>query len=85
MQRVLTLFVRHASFVRKLGESGKLRLTADMTQVRLLCRSYRCSSTLVQLELALAPLQAYSGCKVSELGQAYKAIRYNVKLRELNY
>ena len=74
MQRVLMLFVRHASFVRKLGESGKLRLTADMTQVCVPMMSL-CQLTLAQLELALAPLQAYSGCKVSELGQAYKAIR----------
>ena len=32
--RVLHVFVRHVSFLRDLGEGGKLRLAADMAQVR---------------------------------------------------
>jgi hypothetical protein len=32
--RVLHVFVRHVSLLRNLGEGGKLRLAADMAQVR---------------------------------------------------
>ena len=34
MQRLLLSFVRNASLVEALSEAGKLRLAADMAQVR---------------------------------------------------
>ena len=33
-QRCITLFIRHASLLRPLGEGGKMRLAADFAQVR---------------------------------------------------
>lgn len=32
-QRAITLFIRHASLLRPLGEGGKMRLAADFAQV----------------------------------------------------
>lgn len=32
-QRAIELFIRHASFIRPLGENGKMRLAADFAQV----------------------------------------------------
>ena len=33
--RVIDLFIRHASLLRPIGEGGKLKLAADMAQVKV--------------------------------------------------
>lgn len=98
MQRLLLSFVRNASLVEALSEAGKLRLAADMAQVRAvhvtrrlmmeltegLCiqcgrarqpsRNLRfCAHTKV--ELAIAQLQRGAGVRLSDLGEAYLALR----------
>lgn len=57
--RLLLVFLRHASFVRPLGESGKLQLTKD----------------LAQIEFALGPLIDAVGLKTSDLGMPFQALR----------
>uniref|UniRef100_A0A8C7UDZ5 Conserved oligomeric Golgi complex subunit 5 n=1 Tax=Oncorhynchus mykiss TaxID=8022 RepID=A0A8C7UDZ5_ONCMY len=67
-QRCITLFIRHASLLRPLGEGGKMRLAADFAQVRrrAVLTLYSCSHCL-----AVAPL-----CRrVSELGKPYRLLR----------
>lgn len=44
-QRAITLFIRHASILRPLGEGGKMRLAADFAQVRKM-RVIRLSFTI---------------------------------------
>ncbi|KAI8813141.1 Golgi transport complex subunit 5-domain-containing protein [Cladochytrium replicatum] len=59
-QRVVTVFLRHASIVRPLSESGKLKLASDMTQ----------------LEFALSQWFSGTGMKLeTALAESYKALR----------
>jgi hypothetical protein len=58
--RTLEFFVRQASLVRPLNESGKLKLTSDMTQ----------------LEFALNQWMTGTGVKLEHVtGESYKALR----------
>lgn len=56
--RVLTFFVRHASLVRPLSESGKLRLTRDMAELELVV-----GQNLFQVEQLGAPYRALRALK----------------------
>ena len=65
---VMRAFARHITLVRPLGESGKLRLAADMAHFEL------------ALEPLLAAAKGPSKLKLSDLGQAYGELR---SLRQL--
>lgn len=64
MKDVLRTFVLHASIAKPLGESGKLQLTSDMTELEFALSAFMAEGT-----------QSKHGAKLEVFGDDYKALR----------
>ena len=63
---LIQTFLLHASIARPMGESGKLKLTGDMTELEMGLSSL----------LSTGQIQgARGGTKVADIGEAYLALR----------
>lgn len=66
VRHILRTFVFHASIVTPLGESGKLKLTSDMTELEF---------SLETFLLAAGGTDRRSAVKLSEVGEDYLCLR----------
>jgi len=61
---VIRIFVLHASIAKPLGESGKLQLTTDMTELEFALNAFLVDN-----------LQSKRGGNLESIGEEYKTLR----------
>ncbi|XP_039251154.2 conserved oligomeric Golgi complex subunit 5-like [Styela clava] len=86
-QRALTLFVRHATLVRPLGEGGKVILAADFAQMELavtpLCRRMSELGAPYRILRAFRPLLFVTDAGISESPSVGEVIPYSTVIHYL--
>lgn len=69
-RHLITVFLLHASIVRPLGESGKLKLTTDMTELEISIQSLLATGQPMG-----AKSTSSKSLKLSQIGDEYLALR----------
>jgi len=69
-RHLISVFLLHASIVRPLGESGKLKLTTDMTELEVSIQSLLATGQPMG-----AKSSASKSIKLSQIGDEYLALR----------